>query len=152
MKTYNFIAWISFIFLVSMAFMSCNKEDDETEYGGSISNSSFSKPKFEKNLTSSNVGMCAFKCRFSNGGDKRSNMKCKVYYEAYSSKPSRAPRSSDLSNVKSLGTLSSESTASSTTFYHLISSHGGYTLYYMFECSNSGQTAQSSIMSITVKK
>lgn len=152
MEKNRFKTLLSIVLISALSFTSCSKDDDDNVEGGSNPSSlNVSKPKFEKDLTSTNVGTCAFKCRFTNGGDKINNMKCKVHYEMYSSKPKRTPRVSDLTRNKSIGSLGSESTSSTTTFYGPIISKKGYTIYYMFECSNSGHTVESPIYSITVK-
>lgn len=148
MKKYRFVTLCTILFMSVLTFTSCSSDDDD--YSEESSESNLSKPQFEKDLTKTLVGSCDFVCRFSNGGDTKKNMKCKVYYKEYSSKPQRTPKVSDLTGRVSMSIESSTSTT--TDFIGIHSSSKGYTVYYIFECSNSKYTTQSSIKSLTVKK
>ena len=143
---------LSIVLMSALSFTSCSKDDDNAEGGGSNPPSSnVSKPEFVQDLTRTTVGgYCNFKCRFSNGGDVKKNMTCKVYMKEYSSKPSKTPRSSALTSKISMSI--SGSTSSTTDFLGGYKGHAGYVVYYMFECANSGRTSQSAVYSVTLKK
>lgn len=115
------------------------------------SSNKISKPEFGKNLTTTTTTDITFKCRFVNGGDTGSNMRCRVHWRRYASKPSSPPKTSDMSNHETMRKISS--TRTSTTFEsgHTGMNSGNY-IYYYFECSNSKYSSKSNLMCNIVKR
>lgn len=153
MKTfYRFIL----IFVILVATASCEKE--EPKRSGSYSSSSsgtltnkVSKPKYEKNLTTTDLDGFSIRLRFNNGGDSYDNMSCTLYWSAYPSKPSKTPQKSNLRKVEDMRIY--DHNKKSTVFDK---SHAGYSggtyIYYCAECSNSKGTCTTNVTYTIVKR
>lgn len=133
----------------SIVITSCDKNNDPVVED--ISTSQLTKPKLDKNLTTTTTDLVSLRCRFNNGGDSWENMKCTVYWTVYSSKPSVTPEYSDLKNHE---VMRQYSTTRSTTTFDMI--HAGYKggnyIYYYFECSNSKYTTKTNMTFCVVKR
>lgn len=133
--------------------LGCEKDDYYANNGEETiqSPNNLSKPEFAKDLTTTTTTDVTFRCRFANGGDTGANMKCKVYWRKYTSKPSSSPKTSDMSNCETMRQISS--TRTSTTFDRgHTGMNGGDYIYYYFECSNSKYYSRSDLMYGIVKR
>lgn len=101
-------------------------------------NSHVEAPTFEKYLTTTDYTGFTIKLRFNNGGDSYENMKCQVYWRAYSKKPSTTPTEQDMTNSESMGISDHNDSTNKTIFEK---SHYGYNggtyIYYYAVCENS---------------
>lgn len=143
-----------FILLLSMlstiVLTSCEKDDDYL-YEEDTEMSDIAKPIFDKDITTTTTSDVTFRARFNNGGDKKENMYCLVYWRAYSKKPNLTPGYSDMNKSDFMRVYSSTSTK--TTFDQAHSGmKGGYYIYYYFECTNSKGTTNTDIMHTIIKR
>ncbi len=97
------LLYLSFIVLL----YGCEKDDHEIEYiggntSGTNSSTSIKAPTFDRDITTTDLDGFSIRLRFTNGGDVSENMKCKVHWAAYSSKPSKTPNKSDLNRSESM--------------------------------------------------
>lgn len=126
------------VILLLSTFVACDKEEYDDSYSpsGSDIETDLEPPSFDKYLTTTDLDGFSVRARFNNGGDASINMSCILYWEAYSSKPSRIPSASELSHAKIMMIYSS--TKEKTVFD---TSHAGYGvgtyIYYYMECKNS---------------
>lgn len=133
--------------------LGCEKEDYEfsNNAGTESSSNKLSKPEFEKNITTTTTTDVTFRCRFANGGDTGANMRCKVHWRKYTSKPSSSPKTSDMSNHETMRQISSTRTSTTFDCGHTGMKGGDY-IYYYFECSNSKFSSKSNLMYHIVKR
>lgn len=154
MKTIKLILFALMAVLSSAMVTSCDKEDGNTFFDEPETpvSSNVSAPKLDKYLTTTDYDGVSFRVRFTNGGDVSENMNCKVHWCRYSSKPSKAPKASDMDKHESMRQYGS-GTKTKTTFdkSHAGFSGGSY-LYYYFECSNSRHTTKTDVTYCVVKR
>ena len=121
--------------ILILTFQSCEKEDFDYDYNKIITDN-ISVPKFDKYLTTTDLDGFSIRLRFTNGGDKRENMSCLIYWRAYPQKPASTPLERDMTNSESMRIYSHNS--ANTTFDK---SHAGYNggtyIYYYAVCKNS---------------
>ena len=136
--------------LFSFAFISCNKSEPNFEYED-VFDSAVDAPSFDKYLTTTDTDGFSIRLRFNNGGDDRENMSCKVYWKAYSSKPSATPTEQDLSKSEEMRIY--DHTKAKTTFDK---SHAGYAggtyIYYYAVCRNSKGSCKTNVTYTIVKR
>lgn len=131
----------------------CNKEDDGYGSGnvGQTPATKLSNPTLDSNITTTTTSEVSFRCRFKNGGDTWQNMTCTVHWRQYSSKPSSAPKVSEMTKHETMRQYAS--TSVSTTFDKTHTGFkGGTYVYYYFECSNSKYKATSNVTYCVVKR
>lgn len=164
MKSFKLITGI-IITCLSMSIASCEKEDGH-DYskkedvgsilggltGGSTSTSKVTKPTLKKILTTTTTSNVSFRCIFDMGGDKKSNMRCTVYWAEHAKKPSTTPTISSLRKAESMREYASSSTSSITFDRTHAGFSGGTYIYYAFECSNSKYTTKTGVMYTIVKR
>lgn len=144
------------VFLVVISFSSCDEDENKFEYAGgnasqNNSSTSIKAPSLDKILTTTDLDGFSIRLRFANGGDVSDNMKCTVHWAAYSSKPSKTPKKSDLTRSESMRQYAS--TKTKTTFDK---SHAGYNggtyIYYYAVCSNSKYSTTTDITYTIVRR
>lgn len=164
MKSFKLIFGI-FITCLSLSLVSCEKDDgndnskkDHTgstiggSTGGSTSTSKIKQPSLKKILTTTTTSNVSFRCIFDMGGDKKSNMRCTVYWAEYSKKPSITPTVSSLRKAESMREYASSSNTSITFDRTHAGFSGGTYIYYAFECSNSKYTTKTDVLYTIVKR
>ena len=95
------------MFVVSsgIIFTACGEDDNDNSYtrpssGNATSNTQkVTKPTFAKFITTADYDGFSVKARFKTGGDKESNLSATIYWQKYSSKPTKTPTKSDLKRV-----------------------------------------------------
>ncbi len=139
---------------MSVAFTSCDKEEDNTflsePEAPAVSN--LSAPKLDKYLTTTDYDGVSFRVRFTNGGDTNENMSCKVHWRRYSSKQSKTPKASDMTEHETMRQYGGGTKTKTTFDKSHAGFRGGTYLYYYFECSNSRHTTKSEVTYCVVKR
>lgn len=145
--------YIALALVLATALVSCNKEEYSSEIDIEIpSNSSkLEKPKEKRNLTTTTHSEVSFRPTFTNGGDISDNMNCIVHWRKYSSKPTKTPKASDMTNHESMRIYSIQKYQTVFDKTHT-GFNGGQYVYYYFECSNSKYTTQTDITYCVVKR
>ena len=133
------------IFIASLLMVGCDKDEDITQSTDiDIDLTTIGEPSLDKYLTTTYLDGFSIRARFNNGGDDTENMSCTVYWKAYSSKPSKTPKASDLTKAESMRVYAS--TKIKTTFDK---SHAGYGkgtyIYYYMKCRNSRYSCTTSV-------
>ncbi len=149
--------------IASCCISSCNPDDEPIS--SNIGNTNTPKvvaPSFDKFLSTTDTDGFSIRVRFKTGGDKESNIKAKVYWKNYSTKPLSKPSKNDLTNIESMrqyGSATYHNTGSMKGMTESIvfdKSHAGYGggtyIYYYVECKNSVGSATSSISYTIVKR
>lgn len=144
------VLWFVFLALVFLILTSCEKdkliEDDiEAEV------SSVTKPVFDKYLVTTTLYDVNLGVRFVNGGDSWENMKCKVHWRKYSSKPSMEPKKTDMNKHESMRIYVTTKTKTTFMKEHSGFSAGNY-IYYYFECENSMYNVETDLKYCIVKR
>ncbi|MGM9841463.1 MAG: hypothetical protein ACI31D_04600, partial [Candidatus Limisoma sp.] len=112
---------ISFFFQLCMAIVllatttSCDKESSYYEEPDMPAKPTLSAPKLDKYLTTSDYSTVSLRARFTNGGDVSENMTCKVHWRKYSTKPSKTPKASDMTEHETMRQYGG-GTSTKTTF------------------------------------
>ncbi len=141
-------------FFVSLLFaVSCGKDDNTFNREPDFPESSnLTYPELDKYLTTTDYDGVSFRVRFTNGGDVNENMNCKVHWRRYSSKQTKTPKASDMTEHETMRQYGA-GTKTKTTFDK---SHAGFSggtyLYYYFECSNSSYTTKTDVTHCVVKR
>lgn len=145
-----FVALISLF--SSVMIVSCDKDDDNTIFNepDTPAASNLSAPKADMYLTTTDYDGVSFRVRFTNGGDITENMSCKVHWRRYSTKQTKTPKASDMTNHESMRQYGG-GTSTKTTFDKSHAGISGY-LYYYFECSNSRYTTTTDVTYCVVKR
>ena len=150
MKIYKVFLKCLLIITLICAFHSCEKDDFDYDYDNVVT-ATVSAPTFDTYLTTTDMDGFSIRLRFKNGGDKRENMNCNVYWKAYASKPTTTPKERDLTNSESMRIYSHNS--SKTTFDK---SHAGYNggtcIYYYAVCKNSKGECKTKVNYTIVKR
>ena len=132
------------------AFSGCEESDPDFVYENTVTDK-ISAPTFDKYLTTTDTDGFSIRLRFTNGGDKRENMSCYVYWRAYARKPDSAPKESDMTKCESMRIYSHNSVK--TTFDK---SHAGYNggtyIYYYAVCENSKGECKTKLNYTIVKR
>lgn len=169
MKNLGIFALTLFLATNGIIFTSCDKDEDSgSSYtrpsSGTTTGSTqkVTKPTFAKFITTTDYDGFSIKARFKTGGDKESNMSATIYWQKYSSKPSKTPTKSDLKNIESMrqyGSATYHNTGSKKGMTESIvyeKAHAGFSggtyIYYYVECRNSVGSASSSITYTVVKR
>ena len=132
--------------LILSTFVCCDKEDsvyDDSPSGSGIE-ADLAPPSLDKYLTTTDLDGFSIRVRFDNGGDETENMRCTVYWKAYSSKPSRTPSASELTRVEQMRVYSSTKTKTTFDLSHAGYGVGTYVYYYM-KCQNSKYSCTTSV-------
>lgn len=153
MKTAKTILIALMTMFPSVMLVSCDKDDDNTFFTepNTPTISNLSAPKADMYLTSTDYDGVSFRIRFTNGGDVNKNMSCKVHWRRYSSKQTKKPKASDMTNHESMRQYGATSTKTTFDKSHAGISGGSY-LYYYFECSNSRYTTTTDVTYCVVKR
>ena len=151
--------------ILSIGLVSCGTDEPDDPSEPNDKNTSaqrISKPSFDKFLTTTDRDGFSIRVRFKTGGDTESNLSARVYWKAYSGKPSTKPTKSDLTKVESMrqyGAATYHNTGSKKGMTESITfdrSHGGYNggtyIYYYVECTNSKGSAESPLDHTIVKR
>lgn len=150
--------------IASCCISSCNPDDDpiSSRIENTSTTTKVTNPYFDKFLSTTDTDGFSIRVRFKTGGDKESNIKAKVYWKNYSSKPLSKPSKTDLTNVESMrqyGSATYHNTGPKKGMTESIvfdKSHAGYKggtyIYYYVECKNSVGSATSSVDYIIVKR
>lgn len=171
MKTTESIKlFVMAMFVVSsgIIFTACGEDDNDNSYtrpssGNATSNTQkITKPTFDKFITTADYDGFSVKARFKTGGDKESNLSATIYWQKYSSKPTKTPAKSELKKIESMrqyGSATYHNTGSKKGMTESIvfdKSHAGFSggtyIYYYVECSNSVGSANSPIRYTIVKR
>ncbi len=122
---------ILFVFFALAVLVMTSCEKDELLENDAIeeSVSSVSKPAFDKYLVTTTLYDVNFGARFVNGGDTWENMKCKVHWRKYSSKPAKAPKKSDMDKHETMRIYATTKTKTTFMKEHSGFSGGNY-IYY----------------------
>lgn len=152
MKIYNVFLKCLLLSVLILTCHSCEKDDFDYDYDyDNIVTDNISAPSFDKYLTTTDYDGFSIRLRFTNGGDKRENMSCYVYWKAYASKPASTPKERDLTNCESMRIYSHNS--AKTTFDK---SHAGYNggtyIYYYAVCENSKGECKTKVNYTIVKR
>lgn len=142
---------IFILFALAFLFMTSCKKDELFDKDVKENVSYISKPTMDKYLVTTTFYDVNLGVRFANGGDSWENMKCKVHWRKYSSKPTQTPKKSDMNNHESMRIYAT--TKSKTTF---MKSHSGFSggnyIYYYFECENSKYSTETDVKYCIVKR
>ena len=144
---------ILFVFFALAVLVMTSCEKDELLENDAIeeSVSSVSKPAFDKYLVTTTLYDVNFGARFVNGGDTWENMKCKVHWRKYSSKPAKAPKKSDMDKHETMRIYATTKTKTTFMKEHSGFSGGNYIDYY-FECENSKYSVETDVNYCIVKR
>lgn len=144
---------ILFVFFALAVLVMTSCEKDELLENDAIeeSVSSVSKPAFDKYLVTTTLYDVNFGARFVNGGDTWENMKCKVHWRKYSSKPAKAPKKSDMDKHETMRIYATTKTKTTFMKEHSGFSGGNY-IYYYFECENSKYSVETDVNYCIVKR
>lgn len=138
--------------LLSVGLLGCEKDETSFEsQNPTPPTNNVSAPTFDKYLTTTDMDGFSIRLRFTNGGDDRSNMSCKVHWRAYSKKPATTPSERDLTKSEQMRIYAH--TKTKTTFDK---SHAGYSggtyIYYYAECENSKGSCKTKVNYTIVKR
>lgn len=144
---------ILFVFFALAVLVMTSCEKDELLENDVIEESvSFvSKPAFDKYLVTTTLYDVNLGARFVNGGDSWENMKCKVHWRKYSSKPAKAPKKSDMDKHETMRIYATTKTKTTFMKEHSGFSGGNY-IYYYFECENSKYSVETDVNYCIVKR
>ena len=144
---------ILFVFFALAVLVMTSCEKDELLENDAIeeSVSSVSKPAFDKYLVTTTLYDVNLGARFVNGGDSWENMKCKVHWRKYSSKPAKAPKKSDMDKHEIMRIYATTKTKTTFMKEHSGFSGGNY-IYYYFECENSKYSVETDVNYCIVKR
>lgn len=149
MKSFEILCILFFV-LSSLFLTSCEKEQliEDDIY---VEVSSVTKPVLDKYLVTTTLYDVNLGVRFANGGDSWENMKCKVHWRKYSSKPSQTPKKSDMNKHESMRIYATTKTKTTFMKEHSGFSGGNY-IYYYFECENSKYDVETDVKYCVVKR
>ncbi len=141
---------------VSFVAFCCDHDEPKHSSGGSstlsgTSTSKVVKPTYDKNLTTTDLDGFSIRLRFKNGGDSYGNMSCTLYWNSYSSKPSKTPKKTEMRKTEDMRIY--DHNKRSTVFDKSHAGyHGGTYIYYYAKCSNSKGACETNVTYTIVKR
>ena len=132
--------------------VACDKAEISKSSEKDIPSKNISAPKLDKYLTTTDYDGVSFRVRFTNGGDTKDNMKCKVHWARYATKPSKTPKASDMTEHETMRQYGSGTSTKTTFDKSHAGFRGGTYLYYYFECSNSCHTTKTEVTFCVIKR